>query len=96
MPGLCVNLDAIMDGVQFLVAVTSTKSNPTICETLVTQQRVLINTILIPVSLSEVNAFHSNGEMIINIIIYAGIELSSILVNSVETPGAAGSTDKIV
>lgn len=96
MPGLCVNLDAIMDGVQFLVAVASTKSNSTICETLVTQQSAIIDTILIPIRLSDVNGFHSNGEMIIHIIIYAGIELSSILINSVETPGAARSTDKIV
>jgi hypothetical protein len=85
-----------MDGICFLEAVASTKKNSTICEALVTQQSAFIDTVLIPIRLSDVNGFHSNGEMIIHIIIYAGIELSSILVNSVETPGAARGTDKIV
>ena len=54
--GFSANSKAIIDGVHYLEAVESTKDNATICEALVTEQRVFIDTILVNIVLGEVNA----------------------------------------
>ena len=81
---------------RFLEAVASTDNNATIGEAFVTQQSAFIDTILINFFLSDVNGFKPDVEFIGDIIIYAGIELPSIIVNNGETPWRAGSTDIVV
>ena len=58
-----------MDGDHLLEAVAGTKGNSTICEALVTQQSVFIDTILRYFRLSEINGFDSNTQIISNSII---------------------------
>ena len=79
-----------------LEAVAGTDNNATIGEAFVTQQSAFIDTILLNLFLSDVDGFKPNVELIIDVIIYAGIELPSIVVDNGETPWRAGSTDIIV
>ena len=64
-----------------LEAVTSTKGNATIGEALVTQQSALIDTVLSYVFLSEVNRLNPNVQIIVHIVVNAGIELPSVVVD---------------
>jgi hypothetical protein len=80
---------------RFLKTVAGTNGNSTICEALPTQERAFIDTRLLDIRFSDINGFYANVKMIINVVTYAGIKLSSVLLDNGETPGKALGTAKI-
>ena len=81
---------------RFLEAVAGTNDDAASGEAFVAQQRAFIDAILLYFFLGDVDGFEPYVELIRHIVVHAGIELPSVIVNNRETPWRAGRTDVVV